>query len=109
MSQPPDTRPPTSESELARWVKSIVGDDRAFRESVIRQLAEISVRLQSMEGKMDEHVADDRSKFAKVDQRIDTSEGKSEETRGKLHLILGGIAVGAFIVTAAIGLARLIA
>ena len=103
-----DTRPPTSDGEMARWVKSIVGDERAFRESVIRQLAEISTRLTWMEKAMADHVADDRTKFASVDQRIDDSEDETADSKGKLNYILGGAAMGAFLLGAAIAVARLL-
>lgn len=109
MSTEPDTRPPVSSAELSKWVKSIVGDERAFRESVIRQLAEISTRLAWMEKTMADHVADDRGKFASVEQRIEDSDDKADDSRGKLNYILGGAAMGAFVLATAIAVARLFA
>lgn len=98
----PDTRPPATDPEtVARWMAHAVNDERAFRERVVGQLADISARLGVMEEKMDEHVSDDKERFGNITQSIG-------DTSGKLQYMLGGAAMLALVVTLAIAIAKVL-
>lgn len=80
-------------------LERLVGSEREFREEVLVSLAELKTSMRTMEASFNAHVSDDAKKFGEVNVKV---EGSS----GKLQWILGGVAVGAFLLTMAIGVAR---